>query len=105
MPILCSRKRTWLGPLPGHLLGPIAGSDQEQKFSFSYFTSQNSSPRVMKLDQPGCARAYCMTRAAALKTFLELLAWSAMRLERQATAVVSRASIANHFNVIWLSRH
>src|SRR5437667_2603397 len=62
MPILCSRKPD---PLPGHLLGPTTGSDQEQKFSFSYCTSQNSSPRVMKLDQPGCARAYCMTRAAA----------------------------------------
>src|SRR5438094_9108562 len=100
MPILCSRKPD---PLPGHLLGPTTGSDQEQKFSFSYCTSQNSSPRVMKLDQPGCARAYCMTRAAALKIFLELLAWSELRVGKWATVVASRASRASHFTVILLS--
>jgi hypothetical protein len=61
--------------------------------------------RVMKLDQPGCPRAYCMMRVAALKIFLELLAWSEIRVEKGATVVVSRASIASHFNVILLSRN
>ena len=105
MSMLCSRKPAWLGPLPGHLLIQIRRSDQKQKSSFSYCTSQNSPPRVMRLDQPSCARAYCMTRAAALKIFLELLARSEIRVERCVTVVVSRASIASHFNVILLSRN
>jgi hypothetical protein len=46
-----------------------------------------------------------MTRAAAIKIFLELLAWSEISVEKCATVVVSRASIASHFNVILLSRN